>query len=162
MREQLTALNSWRVLNDLRTRGSRLVYNGDGYRTVPNRTRVTAGEMATLLGLGYIRELTSPPAGVYVLTDAGLAAWARPPAIITGACDKCGAERDLRPVPAGNYGELLCETCAGAAAVAATRTPWTCDKCGQTADSLTVWSGGERLCRGCSARRLSRPRGEEE
>lgn len=160
----IAATNCWPVLNALRKPDSRLIYDGDrrndgfGYRAMPDRLRVTAAEVTGLLGRDYIRAAPDAPAGVYVLTAAGLAVWARTPEIVTGACDGCGATRNLRAVPVGDHGVLLCDVCAGAAADAATRSPWTCDACRRVVDSLTVWDGGTLLCRDCSGRRIMQPR----
>lgn len=102
----------WQVLNDLRRPGSRLVYNPSGgdYVAAPSGRRVNRADVSSHLAAGHLRAADGGPPGVFVITDAGQAAWRHAPsAVMHGACDACGLSRTLQPAADGL---LVCAGCA--------------------------------------------------
>lgn len=139
----------WRILQLMKC--APMTRHGDGFCV--DGSRVTRREAAALSALGYIEPGENE---MYVLTAAGLTAWAAGPSSgeITGRCDGCGAVCVVRPVRLGDAGVLLCDGCAEDAADAAQGhiaqlKSWICDGCGSITTRLTIRSGGMRVCDGC-------------
>lgn len=138
----------WRILQLMKNVS--MTRHGNGFRVA--REYVSSREAAALLGLGYIEPGENE---MYVLTAAGLTAWAAgpPSGEITGRCDGCGITCVVRPVRLGDAGVLLCDRCAEDAADAAQGRgawlrSWMCDGCGAVTTRLTT-RRGERVCDRC-------------
>ena len=109
---------TWQTLNGLVKPGGRLAYNSynNRYDLVPHRRTGGKGVVTDLLAQGFVTRAEEAPAAVYVITDAGRAAWERTPegVCFSGVCDHCEITTSVRPKRVGYECLYLCDRCVEA------------------------------------------------
>ena len=108
--------STFQALNDLVKRDRKLVYNGttNRYELHPDQRTVGKGVFAVLFDREYIQRVDGHPF-VYVITDKGRAEWERAPegVYISGVCDNCDINTQVRPKRVGIECLYLCDRCVG-------------------------------------------------
>jgi hypothetical protein len=106
--------STFQALNDLVKPGGRIVYNGttNRYELHPVERTVGKGVFAVLFDRECIARAPGE-AAVYVITDKGRAQWERAPEAvsISGVCDNCDVNTQVRPKRLGPECLYLCGRC---------------------------------------------------